>query len=150
MLVAHFVREWSCEYMQPVPEDGRCNDGALELLLRHDFPGNVRELRNLVRRALCLHGNPLTAAAVAEELAQCGGTMTLKAPESVTLASETLGSCPTPTDGVLVLQGRRWPQIEGAIFKYALQESGGNYRGAARLLGISRSTFNDRARRMGI
>jgi len=150
MLVAHFVREWSGENMLPAPEDGRSNDAVIELLLRHDFPGNVRELRNLVRRALCLHGNPLTAAAVAEELAQCGVAMTLKTPEPHLRPNDAVSTCPTPTDGVLVLQGRRWPQIEGAVFKYALQESGGNYRGAARLLGISRSTFNDRARRMGI
>jgi two-component system, NtrC family, nitrogen regulation response regulator GlnG len=150
LLVEHFVREWCLESAYPVSDEPQVQAAVIELLLCHDYPGNVREMRNLIRRALCLHGMPLQAFAVAEELQQCGTGKSSQAPVYKAPANEATVPLQTPTDGVLLLQGRRWPQIEGAVFKYALQESGGNYRGAARLLGISRSTFNDRARRMGM
>ncbi|MDZ4695304.1 MAG: sigma-54 dependent transcriptional regulator [Deltaproteobacteria bacterium] len=150
LLVDHFVREWCLENATPVSDGQHVQGAVAELFLCHDYPGNVRELRNLVRRALCLHGDPLQASAVAEELQQCGSEKVSQATGNSAPTDETTTPLRTPIDGVLLLHGRRWPQIEGAVFKYALQESGGNYRGAARLLGISRSTFNDRARRMGM
>jgi len=38
----------------------RISDEAMDLLVNHDFPGNVRELRNLIQRAVILcEGNEL-------------------------------------------------------------------------------------------
>ncbi len=53
-LFEHFVRKYQRKYIQsdePLPPD------VLQRLLAHDFPGNVRELENLVRRLVVL-GDP--------------------------------------------------------------------------------------------
>jgi transcriptional regulator of acetoin/glycerol metabolism len=45
----------------------------------------------------------------------------------------------------LSLTGRSFGEIERAILEWALRSNGWNGRRAARALGISRSTFHDRA-----
>ncbi len=51
LLVNHFVRQLNAEYDKRV--EGLSAE-ALALLMRHTFPGNVRELRNIVERAVVL------------------------------------------------------------------------------------------------
>ncbi|MCB0310273.1 MAG: sigma 54-interacting transcriptional regulator [Bdellovibrionales bacterium] len=55
MLAAHFVSKWE-------NTDVFLEEGALRKLSSHAFPGNVRELENIIRRALVLRqGNSITA-----------------------------------------------------------------------------------------
>ncbi len=51
MLAAHFLRQACANNDRRGKSIGK---GALELLCRYDFPGNVRELRNLVERLVIL------------------------------------------------------------------------------------------------
>ena len=50
-LVDHFIRAFAAANARPV--DG-ISPEAMHLLMRHDFPGNVRELENMVERAVVL------------------------------------------------------------------------------------------------
>ncbi|MBW2702317.1 MAG: sigma 54-interacting transcriptional regulator [Deltaproteobacteria bacterium] len=50
-MVKSFVDEISREYNRPVKG---ISTEAMDLLMRHDFPGNVRELRNLVEQAVIM------------------------------------------------------------------------------------------------
>jgi DNA-binding NtrC family response regulator len=58
MLVEHFVRESG----ETRPIDEAVPRGLLEALETHRFPGNVRELRNLVEAALATGENPILDA----------------------------------------------------------------------------------------
>ncbi|HEX8725185.1 MAG TPA: sigma-54 dependent transcriptional regulator [Gemmatimonadaceae bacterium] len=49
LLTAHFVREFSREYGKSID---KISERALDLLLNHNWVGNVRELRNVVERAV--------------------------------------------------------------------------------------------------
>src|SRR3546814_5139956 len=55
-LIRHFQRQ--------MPADAKCrfDDAAMMLLMRHDWPGNARELRNFVERASVLHGGETLGA----------------------------------------------------------------------------------------
>ncbi len=101
---------------------------AMEALERHDWPGNVRELRNALHRAAIL-GGPV-----------------LQAEDLLPHAARGLQACEpsTPWDA------RRVDQAERQAIATALQREGGNYRAAARSLGLAKSTLWDRARRYGI
>jgi transcriptional regulator with GAF, ATPase, and Fis domain len=50
-MVKAFLSEFAKEHERPVRA---MSDEAMELLLRHDFPGNVRELRNIVEQAVIM------------------------------------------------------------------------------------------------
>jgi PAS domain S-box-containing protein len=47
-LVAHFLNKFSCLYKKEIKE---IDDGALDLLLRYNWPGNIRELENVIEYA---------------------------------------------------------------------------------------------------
>src|SRR5688572_22401748 len=51
LLVEHFLKRFAARLSKPVP---RVSPEALALLLSHPWPGNIRELENLVERAVLL------------------------------------------------------------------------------------------------
>ncbi len=73
-LVSHFLRQ-ACAANDR--RDKAITKGALELLCRYDYPGNVRELRNLIERLVILTpGDPIgdTEARALLPIAGGGGT----------------------------------------------------------------------------
>ena len=124
-LARHFVAEQAARMHRPV--DG-LSTTAEERLLRMDFPGNARQLRNMIERAVALAAGPqiqvldLSAdefPATAERSA-AGAPMTLK--ENVASA-------------------------ERAAIRRALDEADGTLHLAAEKLGVSRKTLWEKMRR---
>ena len=103
-------------------------DAAEESLLSHDFPGNVRELRNRIERAVALSEGPWIGVA---DLF----------PERVNVARER--------DAPLTLAAAR-EDTERRLITRALAETNGDVDTAASLLDVSRSTLFDKIRRFGI
>ncbi|MCC6662233.1 MAG: sigma 54-interacting transcriptional regulator [Polyangiaceae bacterium] len=102
------------------------SDGAEKKLRSHGFPGNVRELRNVIQRAFALaRGGDVEVAHLA-----------LGAP--VTSASQTSGL----KGSVRALERQRIVD--------ALAQTGGNQTAAATLLGIGRRTLIDKMEAFGI
>jgi two-component system, NtrC family, nitrogen regulation response regulator GlnG len=131
------------------------SEPALARLESHDWPGNVRELRNVVRRATLLSEevitpealelDPLPELRLAHRAAEEAG-----APEPGVLSTPAPGPRMAPEGDLLVLPGRTFLDMEKTIFSWALHRSGGSRRRAAQALGISRSTFCDRVKRLGL
>ncbi|HLP15252.1 MAG TPA: sigma-54 dependent transcriptional regulator [Bacteroidota bacterium] len=97
---------------------------AWEALLRYDYPGNVRELENIVQRAVIFsRGDYITVRDLP--------------PNIVSTHNETL-------DPVSLMNGtlpEAVTRIETMMIDQALQESGGNQSKAALRLGISERTL---------
>lgn len=110
------------------------SEQAIRQLERYDFPGNVRELRNLIERACILcRGDEITAAdfpleGVAEPEAGMAGDAL---PENLSLR-DTL------------------EHVEVLMLRRALEESGGNQAKAARRLAISRSDMSYKLKKYGL
>lgn len=103
--------------------DGFDSDAA-ELLASHSWPGNLRELNNVVKRAVLLtRGNKITTA----ELTQAMGQIR--------------------TDNVLQLHDE---DTERQRIITALQQTNGNKAKAARLLGVDRKTIYNKIEKLGI
>ncbi len=123
MLNNYFIRKFSRRMGK---RTYRISPRALEKLLSYDWPGNVRELANILERAviLCDEG-------VIEE-------------EHIGITSEG------------VLSGQEIPTLaesERLLILKALEETRGvvgGPKGAAKLLGIKRTTLLDRMRKLGI
>ena len=128
LLAAHFLESCVRRYDKKI--DG-CANATLGLLTKYDWPGNVRELRSAVERAVAYAQGPLVAP---EDL-----------PEAVLTGAQ-------PRDGSCFHAWRKktLARLEKEFLKKALEEHGGCVSGAAKALGIHRSTLQRLMRRHGL
>ena len=149
LLAEHFLAE-------AAPELGRHTlaPEASARLLGYDWPGNARELRNLLRRAAALSDGTIDLAALGLDVPFGPGPRDTGC-ESRMISHAADGPGPVSLEGVgaivgdvMRLGGRSFPEMQAAIFRWALARCHGSRRQAAAVLGISRSTFCDRVRRL--
>ncbi|MBR9974608.1 MAG: sigma-54-dependent Fis family transcriptional regulator [Bacteroidetes bacterium] len=99
---------------------------AMDLLTRYDYPGNVRELENIVQRAVVLtRDETVTTQDLPPDLLHTGSTAELPAHELFELGDLS----------------QRVNALEHLLIEKALNKSGGNQVKAAELLGISERTL---------
>jgi DNA-binding NtrC family response regulator len=134
-LVQHFLRQLSGQTGRAAPE---VDDDALEALRAFDWPGNIRQLRNLIERTLV----------VAE-----GATITLNdLPEEIR-SPRAPGDTGEPRSGVRrFVRSSKEQRLkrEREELEQALVAARGNKAEAARALGIPRSTLLSRMQKHGI
>ncbi len=123
-LAQHFAEELGSENARRIT----LADDFIAALARHDFPGNVRELRNAVERAIALAapGEPISDRHL---------------PSGISPAP-SLPSAGTLRDRV--------EQLEIQAIQEALDRCGGNRTRAARALGLSRLGLRQKMRRLGL
>ena len=111
------------------------SEAAFQTLAGYDFPGNIRELENILERAVALSG--------AQEIR----------PENLRLASAGVNEGPV-AGGVAIDAGGSLPEyldrIEREAILHALGKTGYNRTAAARLLGITFRQLRYRIQRLGI
>jgi DNA-binding NtrC family response regulator len=110
------------------------DDAALDALCAHDWPGNVRQLKNVVERAAAMAlGARITLADLPPDLARAARpeTTVVRAEEARSLAD-------------------RVEAFERQILGEVLEQTGGNQSEAARVLRIPRRTLAHKAKRLGL
>lgn len=128
MLAAHFLKVLAAEMGMAPPG---LHDSALNLLQKHPFPGNVRELKNTMERALILSGGQSVKP---EHLQLFDAGAAAPAPVSASTNARHLAT-QVPADSVpLNLEA-----AENTLIQRALEQTGGNVTEAARLLNVNRS-----------
>jgi DNA-binding NtrC family response regulator len=125
LLVSAFLKQFADENGRPVPE---ITPEAMEALLRYDWPGNVRKLRNVIENCVVMTSGPKIGLR--------------NIPAEVREASDGGGALSStkfiPTKGSLF----NIKQTEYKLILQALEETGGNVTQAAKKLGISRRTLH--------
>ncbi|WP_374259775.1 sigma-54-dependent transcriptional regulator [Zoogloea sp.] len=112
----------------------RLSDAAVAALKAYAFPGNVRELENILERALALSsGSVIEAEDLLIDPADMG---------------EVTPAAPA-TPGGADLQ-EYLDQVERHVIEEALEKSGGNRTAAARALGVTFRSLRYRLERLGI
>ncbi|MBI5493537.1 MAG: sigma-54-dependent Fis family transcriptional regulator [Deltaproteobacteria bacterium] len=112
----------------------------------HTWPGNLRELRFAVERAVLL--SPSDAPALAAASLALHDLPPPPAPESP--ATHLVARADGPVEVTLPAGGVAFEQIEKAVLRAALAAAGGNVVRAARLLDLSRDTLRYRIRKFGL
>jgi len=125
LLVQAFLKQFAEENNKPVPE---MSPEAMEALLRYDWPGNVRKLRNVIENCVVMTtGLKIGLRNIPPEVREAtegGGT----------LASAKF---------IPAKSGRfNLHETEHRLILQALEDTGGNVTQAAKKLGISRRTLH--------
>jgi len=108
---------------------GTLSPEALEKLNRYTWPGNVRQLRNVIH----------SAVAIADGGRICAHHLIFEP------AGDSTSDSPVPFSGSLTIR-----ELERQAIIRALRERGGNRSQAARILGIDRSTLRRKMSEFGI
>lgn len=120
LLIGHYIKQYNDVTMRSIKG---VTKEVEELLLRYDYPGNVRELANIIRYAMTF----------------CNGeyiTWDNLPPEMQDVRPEVQKQ-PAETGTSIVLEGKTLSEIERLTIEAALQRHEGNIRLAAEELGIS-------------
>ena len=126
LLAYHFLHQFATEFGKNVD---RIDANAQKMLRTYHFPGNIRELRNIIERAIILcEGTDLTMREFAE-LPGLGG-------DDIPFSSE---------DEVLDIAA-----LEERAIRQALRKAGNNQTEAARHLGIGHDALRYRLKKYGI
>jgi DNA-binding NtrC family response regulator len=131
-LAAHFIARFNQDLKRTVKG---ISPPAMELLRTYQWPGNIRELRNVIERAFILHAG-------ADEIRPEHLTPELRRaapPEGMERLVPTVG------EPGLVLD-----DVERKLISEAMERASGNQSRAARLLGVSRDTLRYRLKKHGL
>jgi len=131
LLAEHFLRRFSAEHRRT----SRLSTEAMRRLESYEFPGNVRELENIIERAVALSSSSLIGVSDLPEV-------------------KTQRIMTTPPPGVLPAEGVDLDQVlsdyERTWVLRALEQTGGVRKRAATLLGISFRSLRYRLEKLGI
>ncbi|HET6439621.1 MAG TPA: sigma-54 dependent transcriptional regulator [Anaeromyxobacter sp.] len=144
LLVSHFIEKYNARLGKKVeglePE-------ALELLTAYSWPGNIRELENLMERSVLFADGPTILAAALPDTLRDRGT---HAPTPAAGVPH-LGAIPPP-GGASMKEIVRLAQaeLEKELIARALEETGGNVTRAAKRLQISRKSLQVKMKELGL
>lgn len=129
-LLEHFIRLYNAKF--------QCNirgvsDEAKALLLAHSWPGNVREIRNVVERAMVLEDSGVITPA------------SLALDQGAIYPAEAEDPRPIAAAGESSLE-----DVERAMLESALAKCSGNQTQAAKMLGVSRDTLRYRIKKFDL
>jgi formate hydrogenlyase transcriptional activator len=135
LLVRHFAQQFSRRMgktIETIPSE------TLATLARYHWPGNIRELQNIVERAVIVSNGPVLKVAL--------GDLKIHKPAAPSNGASSNGGSNGDIRGVLEATERR--QILQALEQCKWVVAGPN--GAAGRLGMKRSTLQARMRKLGI
>jgi DNA-binding NtrC family response regulator len=134
-LVDHFLARFANESAKRITG---ITPAAMKMLKDFHWPGNIRELENIIERAVALStGTMLDVADIRLDVGRSG---------AVDIPSMSSGDAPGP----FLPSGMTLEQYEDEIIKEALRRADGNKSQAARLLGLSRNAFRYRLSKLGV
>ena len=150
-LVERFIEQSNSSHVVGIEDD------ALEMLENYHWPGNIRELRNVVERAVVLaHGSSITIndlpQRVRDEMSEgTHGLMTVSQPGIGSTKLHAIDA--EPAEDGQVEPGdfkARVQRFELQLIKSALDDTGGNQTRAAKRLGIPLRTLVRKIKTYGL
>lgn len=127
LFIDHFIRKYSQEEGKEILSVSK---EAMDILMKHDYPGNVRELENMIQRAVVLARSDLiTTDDMASYIGHYKTETNEKSEDSLVQSVENL---------------------EIHMIRHALQTANGNQSEAARALGITERNMRYKMKKYGM
>ncbi len=146
-LAEHFLRKYGRRNARAATT---LSPEAKAALVAYDFPGNARELENVVERAAILaRGDQIQPEHLAFSRRPEVGSSSGAAPVTPKATAADEGT-PAPPDAATRDLGSRLEEMERRELLTALERCNGNKAEVARSLGIQRTTLYYRLKRLGI
>lgn len=140
-LAQHFIIKYAEENGREMSEN--VSPEVLSLLENYNYPGNVRELENIIERAVVIAtGNELTLETLRPEVRDPAYA------EQVMAASEGSSSSIDLSRGTSFYDEVKKFEID--LIRRALDQTGGHQSRAARLLGLNATTLNSKIKSYNI
>ncbi len=145
-LVSRFVRRYRNESSG---ERIRISLEALRLLEQHDWPGNIRELENVVYRALlAIRQDLITVDAIREALSQRGARRAENTGRMEQRVLDLLGEAERAGAGKVSADLFEW--VERELYTQAFERAKGKQSKIIDWLGVSRPTVLQKLRQFGL
>ncbi|WP_353190771.1 sigma-54-dependent Fis family transcriptional regulator [Pandoraea pnomenusa] len=158
VLAQALLHRFARRHMRTTP---RITPRAMQALIHHDWPGNIRELENMLERGLIMvpEGESLDIVHLTsvEDALHASAFLALGKDGGLTEHDEPPDASSDATGPTLSLdaiaedvvrQGMTsLPQMEEALVRAAVKQAGGNISRAAGLLGITRSQLDYRVKK---
>jgi PAS domain S-box-containing protein len=126
LLCKHFIERFNTRYNKTIVN---VSNEALEILMAHEFPGNIRELENIIEHAFIFcNGTHITACHLPSSLQKQPGV----------------------SNRTTLSKIKNLTELERIYVKSILTECGGNRITAAERLGIHRATLFRKMKQLGI
>ncbi len=145
VLISHFVAKFNTRLKKSV---GGIEDAARERLLAYPWPGNIRELENVIERAvLFADGSTIGLGDLAEEVRGSAGVPRASSPPALEAAKPEAGAS---IDGLKEQVKAAMSRLERELIERALKQTQNNVTHAARLLKISRKGLQLKMKELGL
>jgi DNA-binding NtrC family response regulator len=154
LLMSHFLQHYGRKHGRQV---AGFTQAAVKALLNYDYPGNIRELQNLIERAVIVA--PEGGLLEVHHLFTSGETLDKNVlsvrPDGHLAGAGAADAAPPqarPASRAVPdhVGSGSLGQVEETLIRRALEQCGGNLSAAARMLGVTRPQLAYRARKRGI
>jgi two-component system response regulator PilR (NtrC family) len=127
-LVDHFIKKYCHENNKNALY---CSPKVVDLLVKYDWPGNIRELENVIERAIVLSKGDEISIDLIPDFIALGDFDTNNLPEGDSFYKKV-------------------KRYKLDLIRSALKESNGIQKKAARILGVKPTTLNEMLKRYGV
>ncbi|MBF0409200.1 MAG: sigma-54-dependent Fis family transcriptional regulator [Candidatus Riflebacteria bacterium] len=136
MLAKFFLEQFCCEFSKNITG---FSSETMDILMRYPYPGNVRELKNLIERATLLEStNKIRPASLPDELKKHKSLDSKKAAANYSVSEKLpTGSVKPWKEGGFSIKDYI-DKVEGDLVKEVLVETNGNKGLTAKILGLTR------------
>ena len=134
LLIGHFLRQLQRDSDKELPE---LASETLRLLVSYNYPGNIRELENIIQRAVVLGGSLILPEHLPEQV------QSLETRPALIREETMIHELPCDLDAIL-------SAIERDYVIAALNKSGGTRKAASELLGLNLRSLRYRMQKFGL
>lgn len=149
LLVGHFIHRASRELDQEV---NRVSDDAMRLLTSHDWPGNIRELQSVLKKAVLNSTGPLLLSEFLTDSIREAAPSVAANCESSFVDGEAWDRFVDERveSGTNSLYDETIERMERWLLTRILKSTSGNQVQAAAILGITRTTLRSKLAKLGL